>query len=199
MPLNETLTDWLTTFWKVLKSPTPKTFISESQKAEGKFPSAVAWLVFFTVYIFIFSIFLLGQIFITGFIGLILVLPLSAVLFSSVMHFFYQRVFKGRQYIYDKLIYLNTAILLSLQFLYVPVSAFVLVPLLSITSNAIVFAVVLFYQFILIMIAFQSVTRLHFWQAAVTVTFAFFATGIAVLLLIPFVLSMIGGVITTMR
>lgn len=199
MLLNETLTDWLTTFWKILISPTPKTFISESQKAEGKFPSAVAWLVFFTVYIFIFSIFLLGQIFITGFIGMILALPLAAVLFSSVMHFLYQRVFKRRPYIYDKLIYLNTAILLSPQFLFVPVSAFVFVPLLSITFNAILTAIVLFYQFILIMIAFQSVTRLRFWQAAVTVTLAFFAAGMAVLFIIPFVLSMIGGVNTTMR
>jgi hypothetical protein len=199
MTFNETLTDWLTTFWKLLTSPTPKTFISESQKAEGKFPSAVAWLVFFTVYLFIFSIFMLGQVFIAGFIGILFVIPLTMILFTSAMNFVYQKVFKRTQYIYDKLIYLNTAILLSIQFLFVPISALVLVPLSSITFNAIVADVVLFYQFILVMIAFQSISGLKFWQAVFTVTVSIFAAAITLLCTIPFLLSMIGGVNATVR
>ncbi len=199
MTFNETLTDWFTTFWKILISPTPKTFSSESQKAEGKFPGAVAWLVFFAVYLFIFSIFMLGQVFITGLIGILFVIPLTMILFTSAMNFLYQRVFKGKQYIYDKLIYLNTAILLSVQFLFVPFSALVLVPLSSITFNAIVADVVLFYQFILTMIAFQSISGLKFWQAAVTVTVSIFAAAIALFCTIPFLLSMIGGVNATVR
>jgi hypothetical protein len=192
MTFNETLTDWLRTFWKLLTSPTPKTFISESQKAEGKFPSAVAWLVFFTVYSFIFSIFLLGQAFIIGFVGMLVVIPLTVILFSFVMNFVYQRLFKGKQSVYDKLMYLNTGILLPIQFLFVPVSTLVLVPLASITFNAIVTDVVLFYQFALIMIAFQSITSLRFWQTAITVTLSFFAAGLTLLFTVPFVLSLIG-------
>lgn len=199
MAFNEILTDWLTTFWKVLTSPTSKTFLSESQKAAGKFPSAVAWLVFFTVYLFIFSIFMLRQAFITGFIGMVIVIPLTMILFTSAMNFLYQRVFKGKQYIYDKLIYLNTAILLSIQFLFVPLSTFVLVPVTSITVNAIVSDIVLLYQFILVMVAFRSISGLKFSQAAITVTISIFAAALALLCTIPFLLSMLGGVSTTMR
>lgn len=192
MTFNETLTDWLRTFWELLTSPTPKTFISESKKAKGKFRSAVAWLMVFAVYSFIFSIFLLGQAFIAGFVGMLVVIPLTVILFSFVMNFVYQRLFKGKQSIYEKLLYLNTGILLPIQFLFVPVSTLVLVPLASITFNAIVTDVVLFYQFALIMIAFQSITSLRFWQTAITVTISFFAAGLTLLLTIPFVLSLIG-------
>jgi hypothetical protein len=192
MTFNETLTDWLRTFWKLLTSPTPKTFVSESKKAKGKFRSAVAWLMFLAVYSFIFSIFLLGQAFIIGFVGMLVVIPLTVILFSFVMNFVYQRLFKGKQSVYDKLMYLNTGILLPIQFLFVPVSTLVLVPLASITFNAIVTDVVLFYQFALIMIAFQSITSLRFWQTAITVTLSFFAAGLTLLFTVPFVLSLIG-------
>jgi hypothetical protein len=192
MPLNATLTDWLTTFWKILISPTPNTFISESKKAKGKFRSAAAWLVFFAMYAFFFSALLLGQAFIAGFVGLVLIIPLTVILFSFVMNFVYQKLFKGKQSIYDKLMYLNTGILLPIHFLFVPVSTLVLVPLASITFNAIVTDVILFYQFALIMIAFQSITSLRFWQTAITVTIAFFVAGLTLLLTIPLILSLTG-------
>lgn len=189
---NQTFNDWLTTFRKILISPGPKTFIAESKKAKRKSRSAVAWLLFFAVYIFIFSIFLLGQAFVTGFIGLLLVIPLTVTLFSYVMNLVSQKIFGNKQSMYDKLLYLNTAILVSIQFLFVPISTFVLVPLSSITFNAIVADIVLFYQFILVMIAFQSIANLRFWQAAITVTLSIFAAAILLLFIGPFVLSLIG-------
>lgn len=192
MTLNETLKDWFTTFWKILISPTPKTFIAESQKAKGKFPGAVAWLVFLSVYIFIFSIFVLGQVMITGLIELLLVIPLTMILFTSTMNFMYRRVFRRKQRIYDELIYLNTAILVSIQILFVPLSTFFLIPTSSITVNAIISDVVLFYQLILVMIAFMSIASLDFWQAAITVTASVFVTGIVLVLTIPIVFSVIG-------
>lgn len=195
---NETFKDWIYTFWRVLILPTPKTFLAESQKADGKFTSAVGWLIFFVVYIFIFSIFIFKQVLITGFVGMILVIPLTIILFTSAMHFVYQRMFKRKQFIYDKLIYLNTAILLSIQFLFVPLSTLFL-PVSTVTINSILSYGILLYQFILITIAFKSISNLKYWQASITVVISILAAGITLLCTIPFVLSMMGGVNTIMR
>ncbi len=50
--MKQTLLDWLGTFWRVLVAPTPKTFLQEAKKADGKFASAVVWLVVYALCVF---------------------------------------------------------------------------------------------------------------------------------------------------
>ena len=45
-----TLKDWFGTFWRILVSPTPRTFTEEAEKAEDKFISAIGWTVFVAFY-----------------------------------------------------------------------------------------------------------------------------------------------------
>jgi len=198
MTLNETLKDWLVTFWKVLISPSPKTFVAEAQKANGKFASAMGWIIFFSIYIFIFSIIALKQVMVIGFIFVVLALPIAIIIFTSAMHFAYQRIFKRKQYLYDKLVYATVAILLPIQFLFVPLST-ILFPVLSVSVNSILNYIIFLYQIVLLVIAFKSITNLKYWQSIATVLISIVVAGLVFLCTIPFLFSLLGGVNSTLR
>jgi hypothetical protein len=198
MTFNETLTDWLNTFWKILISPTPGTIRAEAEKGEGKFFSAVGWLVFLAVYAFIFYIIAAKQVLLTGLVVIVLALPLSVVLFTSAIHFIHQRIFKRKQYLYEKLMYINVAILLPIQIIYTPIWTILLETSWTNISEVLSYAVLL-YQIVLLVIAVKTITNLKYWQAVITVFISIIFASLVFLCTIPFILSMIGGVSSTIR
>lgn len=193
MTFNETLTDWLSTFWRVLIAPTPKTFLAEAEKGEGKFSSAVAWLVFFAIYIFLFSIVLLQQVLFPALIVAVFVIPACVIIYTSAMHFVHQRIYKRKQYMYDKLLYLTVAVIVPLQLFYIPISA-VLLTKSSTTINLILNNGVLLYQVVLLVLSSKTITKLSYWQTIMAILISFAAAALALLCTIPFLMSMIGGV-----
>lgn len=198
MTFNETLADWLTTFWRILISPTPGTIRAEAQKAEGKFSSAVGWLAFFAVYVFVFYVIATKQVLFTGLIVVMLALPLSVVLFTSAIHFVNQRIFKQKQYLYEKLMYINVAILLPIQMIYTPIWAILALRSWT-TINSVLSYVVLLYQIVLLVIAVKTLTNLKYWQAVITVFISMIIASLVFLCTIPFILSMLGGVNRTLH
>lgn len=198
MTFNETWIDWLTTFWKILISPTPGTMRKEAEKATDKFPSAVAWLVFFAVYLFTFYTLVVKQLFIAGLIMIVLALPLSVILATSAMHFIQQRIYKRKQYLYDKFLYLTVAIVLPVQILYTPLSAILLVTSQTTIGNVLGYAVLL-YQAVLLVIAVKAVTKLAYSEATIIVVVSMIAAALVFLCTIPVMFSIMGGVNSTLR
>ena len=199
MAVKKTLKDWITTFWRVLVSPTSKTFIAESQKAKGKFSSAIGWMIFFAIYLFIFSTIAFKQVQVIGLIFVILAFPLALIILTYVMHFVYQRVFKRNKYLYDELLYINVAILLPIQFLFVPISIIIYPSLPTPTMGSILNYGIFLYQIALLVRAFTSITNLKYWQSIVTILISISISILVFLCTIPFFYSLIGGVNNTLR
>ena len=178
----DTLKDWLGTFWKIIIAPTPRTFLAEAQKADAKFASAVAWLVFCAVYLSILSNFVVAPASVISFITAVIVLPLAVVLFTSAMHFAYQRIAHRRQYLFDKMLYLTVSILVPLQFILIHVAL-----LLPAQIIAILAFVLLLYQAVLLAVALKAIAKIEYWQALlsvlVSIIVAIMASGIVLLLL----------------
>lgn len=178
----DTLKDWLGTFWKIIIAPTPKTFLAEAQKADGKFASAVAWLVFCAVYLSVLSNFVIAPASVLSLITAVIVLPMAVVLFTSAMHFAYQRIAHRRQYLFDKMLYLTVSILVPLQFILINVAL-----LLPAQFVAILAFLLLLYQAVLLAVALKAIAKIEYWQALLSVLIsmivAILASGIVLLLL----------------
>src|SRR5512139_619325 len=108
MSPSQTIKDWLGTFWRILISPTPKTFVEEAGKSRNKFASAIGWAIFTAIYSY-------GMTFLAGYISgrtsfllLVLILPLVVVLVPSAAHFMVVRIFHRKEYLYDRFLYIFT-------------------------------------------------------------------------------------------
>jgi hypothetical protein len=179
--------DWLGTFWKVIVSPTPKTFLAEAQKAPDKFSSAMGWLVFFAIYLYGVVTIGIAPLPIAALISAVLLIPLVVILLTSAMHFVCQRVFHQKKYFYDKLLYITVAILLPIQFIFAPVTLF----LPEKFSLALIY-VLLLYQIVLLALALKTIANLEYWQALVTVFISVVVGILAFLCSIPFIMSTVG-------
>jgi hypothetical protein len=163
--MKETLIDWLGTFWKVLTLPTPKTFLAEAKKADGKFASAIGWLVFYAVYIYTLASLAFGRLLaVSTLLTVMLVVPLAVLLFTSAAHFICQRLLRRKEYLYDKMLYLTVAILLPVFLIIAPLSLF-----LSGGVFQLLAFILLFYQVALLTIAIKTTADIEYWQALVTV------------------------------
>jgi len=164
--MKETLTDWLGTFWKILILPTPETFRTESKKADGKFASAVGWLVFLAVYLYILIGVVLARVTLSipTFLGLALAVPLAVILAASAMSFILQRVFERKGYLFDKVMYLGVSVLVPVFFVFASLSLFI-------PANIFVFItyIFLFYQVALLTIGIKVIADIEYWQAFVSV------------------------------
>src|SRR6187551_1250790 len=100
--MKQTLIDWLGTFWQVIVSPTPKTFLKEAKKADGKFSSALGWLVACAIYLIIITSIAAQSFSIPTMLTVLILLPLAVILFTSVLNFICQRAFRRKAYIYDQ-------------------------------------------------------------------------------------------------
>lgn len=192
--MNATLQDWLGTFWKVLVSPTPRTFLAEAGKASDKFSSAVAWLVIFAIYTYIVGLLGIAPLSVSALVADVLLVPLVVILFTSAMHFVYQRISGRKVYLYDKLLYLTVAILLPLQVVLLPVSLF---------APDMIFLILIYalflYQVALLVIALKTIAQIEYWRALVSVFAAIVAGVFVFLCTLPFIISMLGGVQSTVR
>lgn len=189
MALSETLIDWLGTFWKILISPTPQTFMEEADKANNKISSAVGWIVFVAFYSYSFPL-IRGYAFnFTILIYMLLLLPFIIILVPSATHFVLQRVFHRKQYLYDKVLYIFAAILVLFQIITIPIT--VLLP--SNIASAVNYALIA-YQFLLFVIALKSIANIKYWQAAITVIVSAVVGALIVICGLPFITSLMGSV-----
>jgi hypothetical protein len=193
MEFSETIQDWLGTFWRILISPVPKTFVEEAEKAHDKFASAIGWAVFLAIYSYLVPI-LAGYTFnFTVFVLLLLILPLVVVLVPSTAHFMLVRVFHRKEYLYDKILYIFTAILVVFQLItnltfFVPAK---IAPVLN--------SLLIAYTAVLLIIAISAIAKIKYWQAVI-VTFSSVVAGAFIFMCtLPLVTSLMGGVIRTMR
>ncbi|MGC1375491.1 MAG: hypothetical protein WA821_04675 [Anaerolineales bacterium] len=163
--MKDTLIDWLGTFWKALTSPTPETFLAEAKKADGKFASAVGWMVFYGIYVYTLTSIAFGKLMaIPILLTVVLVAPLSTLLFSSAAYFICQRLFRKKEYVYDKLLYLTVSISLPIFLIITPIFLFSPGWVLALLSF-----ILLFYQAAMLIIAIKTIADIEYWQALVGV------------------------------
>jgi hypothetical protein len=163
--LKDTLIDWLGTFGKVLTLPTPDTFLAEAKKANGKFASAVGWLVFYAVYIYVLASILIGKMLsIPALLMVVLVIPVVVILATTAMNFIFQRAFHRKEYLYDKILYITVAVLFPVFFILTFLSLFIPGPIFAILAF-----ILLFYQVALLTIGMKTIADIEYWQALVTV------------------------------
>lgn len=170
------LIDWLGTFWKVLILPTPETFLQEAKKAEGKFASALGWMVFYAVYLYILAgLGILHQLLSAPtLIALVLIIPLAVILFTSAAYFLCRRISRQKETLYDKMFYLFVSIFLPV---------FFIMPLFLQLFSRDVFEILgfllLFYQVGLLTIATKALAGIQYWQALVIVFLSIVAAALA--------------------
>ncbi len=194
MTTSEIFKDWLGTFWRILVSPTPKTFLEEAEKAENKFTSAIGWAIFIAFYSYLPPL-LKGFTFnFTTLIYMLLILPLLIVLAPSATHFVLQRVFHQKQYLYDKVLYIYTAILILFQLIITPITFFTPPDVARILNYFFII-----YQFALLVIAIKAIARIKYWQAIMTILTAVVAGAAIFICALPAITSIMGGVSRTVR
>jgi hypothetical protein len=190
----EILKDWLGTFWRILVSPSPATFVKEAEKAENKMASAIGWAVFISFYSYLlplmkgptfkFTILLYG----------VLIFPLVIILVPSATHFMLQRLFHRKQYLYDRLLYIFTAILVLFQLIVNPIGYFAPPAIASALSY-----ILIAYQFVLFVIAVKAIAKIKYWQSVVSVFASIAAGALIFVCTLPFITSMMGGINRIMR
>ncbi len=194
MTTSEILKDWLSTFWRILISPSPKTFAEEAEKAENKFSSAVGWAAFIALYSYLFvSLAARSAVSPSLLIIALLVVPLVVVLVPSATHFMLQRVFHQKQYLYDKVLYIYAAILVLFQLIINP--ALLLPTNVSRVLNYLLIA----YQFILLVIATKAIAKIEYWQAVVTILISVVVGALVFVCAFPVIASLMGSVTGVLR
>lgn len=178
--MKDILLDWFMTFWKVLVLPLPKTFLAEAKKAHGKAASAIIWLVLFGIYIYLLASYRVAPFSFSALLTAMIVIPVAVILMTSAMHFVYQRLAHRKDYLYDEMLYLTTAIVLTFQVIVLIVLMFT-----PETVSRLVEYLVIMYQIALITMAVKSVAKIEYWQAFVCVFFSVL-TALAVALLVIF-------------
>lgn len=193
MTPSETIKDWLDTFWRILISPTPRTFVEETGKSRDKFASAIGWAVFTAIYSYGMP-FLAGYISgLTSFLLLVMILPLVVVLVPSAAHFMVVRVFHRKEYLYDRFLYIFTAILVVFQLI---INLMFFVPA---EVRSVINYLLIAYQFVLFVIAIRAIAKIKYWQA-ITVTVSSVAAGALIFICtLPVIASLLSGVSRTMR
>lgn len=185
--MKQTLFDWLGSFWKVLIAPTPQTFLEEAKKADGKFPSAVAWLVFYAIYFFLMSSLLTGKVLdIPTLLILIFLIPLPVILLVSVLNFICQRLLHRKKYIYDRLLYITVSILIPIFIIFVPLQIFIAPDVFPILGF-----ILLLYPVALLTIAVKGIAEIEYWQAFVAIVFSIIAGIISGFIVYLFIVSTI--------
>lgn len=173
MDFFSSLKNWLVISWRIIVQPTTKMFETESQKSTNKFDGPVSALILFAIYMYLTS-----SINIKGFMPIsvlevvIFVVSAAVLIFTLSLYFMYQAFFKkGAQSIYFRLFYIVTAILSSIQIIYLPVALFVLNGVTGILNFA-----VWLYQFFLVIVAFRAICKLNYWQSTFSVIGSLFIT-----------------------
>ncbi len=194
MESSEVLKDWLGTFWRILISPSPKTFMEEAEKAGNKFTSALGWAVFIAIYSYLIPA-IAGYVFnLTIFALLLLICPLIVVLVPSATHFMLQHVFHRKQYLYDKVLYIYAAILVLFQLIINPIIFFVPSNIASVLNYLLIV-----YQFALLVIAIKAIANIKYWQAIATILSSVVVGAVIFICTLPVVTSLLSGVSRNMR
>ncbi len=154
----EVAKNWLVTFSRIIIRPLPQTFVVESQKAKGKFTSAMAWIALTAVIVQ----FLSGSFSLSKLIKAFLFTPIVFLFFVFCMHAFYQRLFGKKKYYDEEMLYLSVGtfvpfVLVGFLTTYIPV------------IGGVLSWIALAYPVILTVIAITAITKLKTWQSAIVV------------------------------
>ena len=191
---SEVLKDWLGTFWRILISPLPKTFVEEAEKAENKFTSALGWAAFIAIYSYVMPSIITRQVFNFTILALLLLAcPLAIVLVPSATHFMLQRVFHRKEYLYDKVLYIYAAIIIVFE-IFIDLTFFFPANIASLISY-----LLRAYQLILLVIAIKAIANIRYWQAIATILCSAIVGVIIFACTLPVVTSLLDGVSRTLR
>ncbi|HEX2993878.1 MAG TPA: hypothetical protein VHP14_03585, partial [Anaerolineales bacterium] len=108
-------------------------------------------------------------------------------------HFMLQRVFRQKQYLYDKVLYIYTAIFVLFQLI---LNLTFLVPA---NIASVLNYMLIAYQFILLIIATKAIAGIKYWQAIVTVLVAVLAGVLVLVCALPVITSLTGSVSGVLR
>jgi hypothetical protein len=180
--------DWLTTFWKVLIHPLPKTFVEESHKAKDKLGDAILWLELGLIFTFCFNFIAyqyVPSLFIV--ISAILFYPIVFLFYVFITNTIYLRLFHRKESLYDEMLYFTAVIV---------VMAIILSCLLSIIPmvGSVIDGLPFLYALILLAIAIKTLSTLKLWESIVTVVLSTTITASGFVCIIAFVLSLMNTI-----
>ncbi len=183
-----TLFDWLTTIGMIFIKPFPKTFLSESGKAKGKLPSAIAWIVLIVIsfhlllyiaYRFVYPVFTI--------LASILLVPVIFLFYVFCVHILYKRLFHRKADHYDELLYLMVSI-------FVPFTLVAILLLLIPKVGSALSIISMIYAVMLVAIAVKTITKLSIAKALITVIFGTLIALLGYILIPAFVFGLMNTV-----
>ena len=181
--------DWLTTMYRVVVSPKPDTFITESKKANGNFTSAIFWLLFLTLIFHVFIYISSQYVFpISSIIVTLIFVPLVFLFYVFSVDLFYKRLFNRKKNYYNELLYLMTSIFSPFYI----ISLFTL--LLPNKLGTILGWITTVYPILLVTLVLKSLVKLKFWQAITVILLATALAAGGVFCIPAFIFSLIGSV-----
>ncbi len=156
------LRDWLGTFGMIVIRPLPSTFVKEAKKAEGKFASAVVWLVLVVLAAHVWLYLVTGSPdALLAAVATVFLIPIAFLFLVYCIHMLQQRLFRKKAYHYPELLYLLVGICVPIAVVNVILGRGALADIL--------FWVICAYGLVLAVMAVAAVTRLRIWQASIAV------------------------------
>jgi hypothetical protein len=162
--MEATLKDWISSFWKILIHPSESTFLNESQKAQGKTGSALNWLLFMTVFIYVFNYAVFNYIYpIYVIISSLILIPIDFFILAFCLDAVYRKFSRRKKMYYEEFLYLEVVIFIVSQML------ILLLSLIPAVRNTNLLWVLFLYPVVLLIVAVKSLTKLRVWQATIAV------------------------------
>jgi hypothetical protein len=184
----DNLRDWLITFSMIVIRPFPQTFITEAKKAQGKFSSAIVWLVAIVIATHLSSYLVFQRMSHPATILLsILFIPIAFLFFVFCLHRLYQLLFGRKKELYQEFLYLTVGIFVPFILLNLCVSFLPEV-------GEILSWVTLLYPIVLTFLAVKAITNLRFWQSIVIVLLSLLLATAGFFLIPAFILSLMNAV-----
>ena len=178
--------DWLLTFYRIIVSPLPRTFINEAKKAKGKFPSAVLWLTLAVLIADAIIYFATGYFPVSRILMSLIFLPIIFLVFVFSLDILYKKLFDRKKSYYDELLYLVVGV-------YTPFSVISSLTSLIPKVGQILSWILFVYPLLLVILLLKSLTNLKFWQASVVVSLGTILTLGSLFCIPAFILSMMGA------
>src|SRR5512139_570338 len=115
------------------------------------------------------------------------------VLVPSAAHFMVVRVFHRKEYLYDRFLYIFTAILVVFQLI---LNLMFFVPA---EVRSVINYLLIAYQFVLFVIAIRAIAKIKYWQAIIVTVSSVAAGALVFICTLPVIASLLSGVSRTMR
>jgi hypothetical protein len=169
--------EWLVLFRKVLINPRPQTFQEIAGNSEGKFQAAIVWIVVFCCMLYLFSALTTGVVLSPiPLLSFMLVVPIIILFWVLCLQWVFRLLFRGNHRVYEQLLCGVVCILVPVNLVRV---VLLVIPFAGPALSWLVFA----YQFFLLVIAVQAITRMKNLQVILAVGVSSLITAGAIYLL----------------